>query len=261
MPVVSREEYATLLSRAEQDLTELGAELDTCVRDAAYETALLALGQRARSLFLAVVELAGGRVPAALLALLRPAVEINLTLRFLKKNPELHTDLWIAEGERETLKLVRELERDRELVSKVGEPEFPSGWHEDIERFVDEVRAKALAAGVKGVAPSGPVMPSTWSIAFEHGDLATREAYTLAYRSLGHDVHGSARAFQKGRFLRCEDGGVRFEELTDGDDILSSRALSAATFASSLCIISDPLELDVLEPASLIKSLLLSSIT
>ncbi len=104
-------------------------------------------------------------------------------------------------------------------------------------------------------------MPSMWSIASEHGDLTTREAYTLAYRSLGHDVHGSARAFQRGSFSICDDGGVRFEDAVSGEYLLSTRALNATTFASSLCIVSEPLGIDALDHASTIKSLLLTATT
>lgn len=258
---LSAEDYALLIDRSERDLRALGERLDTCVQNAMYETSILALAKRARTLFLGAAELAGGQAPASMLSLLRPAVEVNLTLRFLKQNPALHAELWVAEGERETLKLVRELERDRDLVEKLGEPEFPAGWHEQIEEFVDAARAKAQAVGVKGVGPSGSVIPSMWSIAFEHGDLATREAYTLAYRSLGHDVHGSARAFQRGRFSICDDGGVRFEDTITDDYRLSTRALNATTFASSLCVVSDPLGIDVLEEASSLKSLLLTATT
>ncbi len=258
---LSSEDYALLVERSEQELSVLGGTLDTCVRNAPYETVILALGQRARTLFIGAVELAGGHAPAAVLSLLRPAVEVNLILRFLKLNPALHTELWIAEGEWETLKLVREFERDQELVDKLGESAFSAGWHEQMEEYVDAARAKALAAGVKGVGPSGPVMPSMWSIAFEHGDLTTREAYTLAYRSLGHDVHGSARAFQRGSFSICDDGGVRFEDAASGEYLLSTRALNATTFASSLCIVSEPLGIDVLDHASTIKSLLLTATT
>lgn len=254
---MSRDGYAQLVALAEQELRELGRTIDTCVDDSEYERALLALAHRSRALFTGFLDLAESSAPVAALVLLRPAVEINLTLRFLKTDPELHAQLWVADGEYETLKLVREFERDSELVAKVGEPSFPDGWQQEMESFVEEVRQRAIAAGVKGVGPKGSVMPSMWSIAFEHGDLATREAYTLAYRSLGHDVHGSSRAFQRGRFVACEEGGVRFEEFGDAERLLGSRALNATTFASSLCIISDPLGLDVLEQASTLKSLLL----
>lgn len=141
---MSREDYARLVALAEQELRELGRKIDTCVDEREYERALLALAHRSRALFTGFLDLAESSARVAALVLLRPAVEINLTLRFLKTNPELHTQLWVAEGEYETLKLVREFERDSELVAKVGEPSFPAGgsrrWR-DLLRMSGSVRS------------------------------------------------------------------------------------------------------------------------
>lgn len=54
---------------------------------------LLALGKRSRALFRGFVHLYATDGVVASLVLLRPAAEINLVLRFLRREPELHTTL------------------------------------------------------------------------------------------------------------------------------------------------------------------------
>ena len=97
------------------------------------------------------------------------------------------------------------------------------------------------------------------AIAFNHGDQATREAYTLAYRALSQDVHCGSRAFGAGRFDEVATGRVTFTEFADPvHEVRRNRALNATTFASTLCILSGPLELDVLEEADMLKQILMS---
>jgi hypothetical protein len=135
-------------------------------------------------------------------------------------------------------------------------------WVKERQDYVEDTRKQALQAGIVGVSPKKGklLMPSMRTIAVNHGDLATREAYTLAYRSLSYDVHGSSRAFSGGHFAACDGGTVRFVELSEPDrEVRRYRALSSTTFASILCILSGPLELDLLEDASFIKQVLLTS--
>jgi hypothetical protein len=102
-------------------------------------------------------------------------------------------------------------------------------------------------------------MPSLRTIAYTHGDLATREAYTFAYRGLSPAIHVSSRAFDHGAFRQTEEGRVAFSELTaPRQQIRRHRALNATTFASSLCVLSVPLELDVLDDAAMIKSVIMN---
>lgn len=253
--------YDTALSRAERKLTRLGQELERPVNDEMYLRVVLALGKRARSLFRGFVRLHRTDAPVAAFVLLRPAVDINLVLRFLSQNPDLHTQLWEAEGELETLKLIREAERDRELFAKTGWPAFPATVMEERHRDVERARAAGIVAGVKGVSKEAGkrVFPSMATIAREHGDLATREAYTLAYRSLSQLIHTSSRAFDDGAYRRAGRGRVSFSELRDPEHtIRRHRALNVTTFASTLTLMSGPLDLDIEEQAANVRELFLS---
>jgi hypothetical protein len=258
---VTAEEFDQALDRVEADLLALRERLRKPVENDLVHTTLLVLGTRASSLFRGFVVLAGSDAPSAALALMRPAVEINLMLRFIVANPELHAELWVAEGERESLKLIREFAADPELAAKDPALDPASGWATERADYIEEVRAKALAAGVIGVSTKagGGVMPDMRTIAFSHGDQATREAYTLAYRALSQDVHGGSRAFGAGRFDEVATGRVAFTEFADPvHEVRRNRALNATTFASTLCILSGPLELDVLEEADMLKQILMS---
>jgi hypothetical protein len=258
---VSAEEFDLALDRVETDLLRLRERLFEPVRNDLVHATLLVLGTRASSLFRGFVVVAGSDAPSAALALMRPAVEINLTLRFIVANPELHAELWVAEGERESLKLIREFAADAELAAKDPALDPASDWATERGDYVEEVRAKALAAGVIGVSakPGGGVMPDMRTIAFNHGDQATREAYTLAYRALSQDVHGGSRAFGAGRFDEIAAGQVTFTEFADPvHEVRRNRAMNATTYASTLCILSGPLELEVLEKADLLKQILMS---
>ena len=190
-------------------------------------------------------------------------VEINLSVRFIVARPELHAEMWIAEGERESLKLAREVVNDPELGAKHGpEIELAADWATEREQHVEEVRSRALAAGVLGVGskPGDRVMPSTRTIAFSHGDLATQEANALAYRPLSQSVHGSSRTFNVGHFAQAGVGRVRFTELTDpAGEIRGHRALNATTYASTLCVLSEPLELGIKDEAETLTQILMST--
>ncbi len=262
--VISPKEYDDALELAEADLLDLGGALDGgAPKDSMFLTSALALGTRARTLFTGFVRLISSDSPVAALALMRPTIEINLTLRFLAKNPDLHTEMWIAEGERQVSALVREIDADPEMLRKAGgEGLISAEWHEDKTAFVAAVRAKALSADVSGVDKKGSVMPSMWSIAYDHGDQASKEAYTMAYRSLSPAIHTSARSFQHGDFVSIGNGRVAYHELTDPDrEIRRHRALNATTFASTLCVLSEPLQLGTFEHADAIKNTLMAITT
>jgi hypothetical protein len=260
---VTAEEFDIALDRAEEDLIELAQMLDRPIRDELFFRALQALGLRARALFRGFSLLAKSDTPAAAFSLLRPMIEVNLTLRFLVAKPDLHAELWAAEGERQSLVLVREFAEDAELAEKhTTDIDLDAEWVKEREEYVEETRDQAIRAGIVGISPKKgkALMPSMRTMAINHGDLATREAYTLAYRSLSHDVHGSSRAFSGGHFAACEGGTVRFIELSEPErEVRRHRALSSTTLASILCILSGPLELDVFEDASFIKQVLLTT--
>lgn len=259
---VSTADYGLLLDRAEADLLKLGRCLDREVPSAMYDMSLLLLAHRARTLFTGVLRLIQSEASAACVALIRPAVEINLTLRFIVANPALHSLMWVAEGERQTAKLAREIEADHELSARLGAEPLGPEFYASLDDFVEDVRVDAIASGVVGVSkkPRGLIWPSTRTIAVEHGDLASREAYTMAFRSLSQFTHGSARAYRVAGF-RVDGDRVSFDDAQafDAGAQRIHRALNITTFASTLCIVSEPLELDVLDEARLLKDLLVTT--
>jgi hypothetical protein len=253
--------YDLELEAAEELLSELAERLDHPVRDEPYLRALLALGKRARSLFRGCVELWPTDAAAAGFVLLRPAAEINLMLRYLREDPDLHTKLWDAAGELQMLKLINELEADRELAAKTSWPGLPADVRRQREEEIEAARAAGLAAGAKGVSEErgGQLLPSMHTIGRDLGDASTKEAYTLAYRSLSQFIHTSSRAFDDGAFEEVSHGMVTFSELADPEHaIRRHRALNATTFASTLTLLSEPLGLDVLEPAARVSDLFVS---
>jgi hypothetical protein len=257
------EELDLVLDQVEAELVQLSEGLARPVPNDTFHVALLLLGQRARSLFRGFTILAGSDTPTAAMALLRPTTEINLILRFIVAKPQLHSEIWVAEGERQSLLLIREFAADGELKAKLGEEvDLDAEWITERHEYVEEVRAKARAAGVAGVSKSAskPVLPGMRTIARNHGDLATREAYTFAYRALSQDIHTGPRAFSAGEFIAHDDGTASFRELADPPhEVRRHRQLNASTFASTLSILSGPLQLDVFGPASALRDALVSA--
>lgn len=255
MPDTTSEELDEVLDAIDSRLVALGQALSSPVSDDLYHRALVALGHQARSIFEGVAFLATSENKPAALVLMRTAVEINLTLRFLVLLPALHPDIWAAEGDRQTLILVREIAADRELAEKHGHIDLPDSSVAEREQYIDEVRTRAIAAGVIGVRERGSLMPDLRTLAVNYGDLATREAYTLADRPFSGSTHGTAGAFGQGCFVREQDGRLTFTE--NLGDLLGTRALNASTFASTLCVLAEPLELDVFNEADQLRGILL----
>ena len=84
-------------------------------------------------------------------------------------------------------------------------------------------------------------------------DPAAREAYTLAYRRLGSDVHAGTWTFAKGAFVERVGGLASYSEPRDDADIHAARILATTIFASTPCIVSAVLGLGVHERADEIK--------
>jgi hypothetical protein len=187
------------------------------------------------------------------MSLLRPAVEINLLLRFFGLDPVLHVELWIAEGQRQKLALMHEYEADAWLHKRRGPPPFGEPLKEQLKREVHKARREALAAGVPGVGERGTLLPGARAIVDYLDDPGAREAYTLAYRSLGADVHAGTYTFANAKFVARPGGRVSFHEAMDPEVYLPARMLSLAMFASTLCIVSAVLQLPVADAADEIK--------
>jgi hypothetical protein len=207
---VSSENFDVALDVCEERLRELGAALDNPVKNKFLQRAMIALGTRARSYFVGFLELSkSAEAPAAAFVLLRPAVEANLMLRFLAARPDVNLELWEAEGDRETLKWVQEIERDPDLASLMRWQTTSDALKAELQRRIALARARGLKEQVKGVSEKarGPVMRSTRDLAGMHADLSTRHAYSAAYRPLSHFTHASPRRAQG---VRGRLPGLRF---------------------------------------------------
>jgi hypothetical protein len=175
---VTKQEYDAALDAAEELLRELSVRLDEPVRNEYLQRALLALGKRARALFLGFNALLDSEAPTAAFVLIRPAVEVNLVARFLVVRPDIHLELWEGDADHELLKWIREIENDRELAELTHWPGVPEDFKKTLEQAIANSRALGLANGVKGVSkdPGRNVMPNMRDLAHVHGDLSTRHA-------------------------------------------------------------------------------------
>jgi hypothetical protein len=223
-----------VFERAEAELLELARALDRPVRLDRFALAVLGLGVRSATLFRAVTELQRGRAPAAAQALIRPLVEINILIRFLGKSPELHTELWEAEGTRNAITIAEEISQSAMMATRWPRHAAELAGLSERRREVDDAREKARAAGVNGVGSTGAVFPSIAAQLVTIADPAADEAYTLGYRILSWDVHGGPHAFATGVWLETEDGRRSFEDSVSPEQLAGARALAIATLGSTL---------------------------
>jgi hypothetical protein len=181
-------------------------------------------------------------------------IEINLLIRFLSRNPDLHLELWIAEGQRQVVAFLDEYEQDTYLVSRWGAlPDDLREHRESLRELVRVAREKALAAEVEGVGNKGPVLPSIATMAKTSDDPGAREAYILGYRRLGSDVHIGSWSFKSDAFIERVGGLATYSDSPGNLDLHAARTLAASMFASTLCMVSPVLGLDIHERADEIK--------
>jgi hypothetical protein len=212
---------------------------------------VLGLSHRARSLFRAVAYLATGPAAVVTPVAIRPLTEIHLALRFLALNPELHTELWIAEQTRWQVSFA-EAVRDREEL-KPWRAQLHTELIDPRRAEVRRLRDEAIAAGVPGVGKSGPLFPSIKRQVEALNDSEAWQTYYFVYGRLGADVHAGLLSFEHVRLKDVQDGfAVHREEATE-DDFDAERAVSITTFASILISASRALELEIADRADQIR--------
>jgi Family of unknown function (DUF5677) len=236
---------------AEAGLRELAKALDEPVVNETYSLAISSLGHRSRSLYQAFVELHRGEVSVAARGLLRTMVEINIFVRFLRKSPALHTELWHAEGERNTIAMAEEVGRTPHLRARFTEDALDSTELARRRERVAKAREQAIAAGLP--VKTGSLLPAIPAQLKAINEPAADAAYTFAYRALNWDVHGGARAFLIGECTTHHDGRVSYQENITAKQALPTRALAAATFASTLELVAAELSLAIQQAASAIR--------
>lgn len=238
--------------RAEEELLELAAAFDEPVARSDYRLALLLLGHRSRTLFRAFLHLQAGPVPVATRSLIRPMVEINILIRFLRKNPDLHTELWQAEGDRNSVTMSEEVRVSPYLLEHLGEIPLGEVEVETRQQVVAEARRRAIEAGLPGVK-SGSVMPSIPGQLKVIKEPAADSAYTFLYRSFSWEVHAGPRAFLIGELTPTNDGRVFYVEQPSADDRLHVHVVAIATFASTIGLVGAELGLPIERPAREIR--------
>ena len=215
--------------------------------------AVFGLAHRARSLFSGFIETVGGSAPSAALYLIRPLVEINLMLRFLRRSSTLHTEMWAAEGDRQLLAFLDDHARHSTdlggLVLTVPEDRLA-----EMKLRVREAREKARAAKIPGVGGNGKVFPSAHDIAEYLDDEKVWSGYVFAYRGLSWNVHAGYHAFGAGAFVSRRGGLVSYSDTFEPSDLVAVRALAITSFSSTLRMVSEAFGLGVEDEAKEINA-------
>jgi hypothetical protein len=232
-----------LLRASEAELSDLAEALDEPIKPDEHRLAVLALGQRARTLFRGFIALQDSATPTAGRALLRPMIEINMLIRFLNKDPDLHLELWEAEGDRNAASIIEE--HNKLHTDRWGPMPIMDGVLNEKRERVRSARAKALAARTAGVGKKGPVMPSMAKQLVTIAEPAASEAYTFGYRPMSWETHTNPRVFLSGAFVERNDGTVSYSDATEKEDLIGVRALSLTTFASTLELVAIILALPI----------------
>jgi hypothetical protein len=241
-------------ARAEVELQRLAKRLDEpFVSKGDPDDVCMAIGRHARALHRGYLHCIGGAEHVASRTLLRPAVEANVLLRFLRESPEHRTRLWHAETFRTVVDLIDDLDKGlipEELTRLVARPSDAEIL--ELRKAVGEARKAAADAGVSGVSKRGYLIAPLREQVEILNTPEAWQAYITAYGPLSSEVHVGHFAFQD---------SVR-EELADGTVVLrdeaptrhaGERALASAVFASTLVIVSDWLDLGITEAAEAIR--------
>jgi hypothetical protein len=239
---------AVKIEAVEAALLELAARLDRPfeTRSEADDVAM-ALGHRARALYRGYLTCTESGVHKAASALLRPMIETNILLRFIRERPELRAQLWQAESVRLWIELFDETRR-RPLPAEQKLEHMPTEEElTESRRYVAKVRKQAQDAGVKGVKRQGPLIPPVRAQAELLDTPEVWQAYVTAYTPLGFEQHVGHGSFGEAVQHPLEGGLVIHEELETPR--LAVRLLASTAFASTLVIVSSWLRLGIEEAA------------
>jgi hypothetical protein len=163
-------------------------------------------------------------------------IEINILIRFLAKDPDLHVDLWQAEGERTALAMAEE--HNRLHSGRWGKLEIDESTIGERRATIAAARRRAVAAGVPGAERGSALVPSTVQQLEVIDENAASEVYTLGYRPMSWEVHSGAQALQNGTFEERNDASVSYSEAATAEDMAGPRALCLTTFASTLELVA-----------------------
>jgi Family of unknown function (DUF5677) len=223
------------LPEIERRLEELGQALDVSGPSTPFGIVALGFGHRARSLWLGLRHASAGPSHASVQLILRALVEMTILLPWLAKDPDLYLRLWVAEGERQLLRML-------ENAPTHANPRLAAGLTEigtseriaELEQTVADARTAAMAAEVTGVGRRGPLVPSIADMVKAINTPAAREAYGIAYNVLSGFTHSGARALG----MRVTSVGVLLDDGPPGDT-LPDRVMGAVAHAMVLELVSE----------------------
>jgi integrase len=216
------------------------------------DSVAMAIGHRVRTLYRCFLTCtAAGLPPAAGRALLRPMVEANILLRFIREEPEWRSRLWQAESTRMWLGLAQQIhERPLPPEQRLGHVPTLEEISEQREKLA-ELRAAAVAAGVD--IPPSRFLPDIQEQVQSLDAVETWQAYIVAYMRLTHDQHVAQGSFADAVDVVLEDGRLIHRETTEEEPPYPARLLASSLFASTLAIVSSWLELGVDSEAERIR--------
>jgi len=229
------------LPEIERRLEELGQALDVLGPSTPFGIVALGFGHRARSLWLGLRHAATGPSHASVQLILRALVEMTILLPWLAKDPDLHPRLWVAEAERQILKMLQNAPTHASPSLAAGLTEVSTSERiAEFEQTVAGARTAAIAAGVTGVGRRGSLVPSLADMVKVVDTPAARDAYGIAYNYLSGFAHSGARALG----MSVTSGGVLLDDGPPGDT-LPDRALGAVAHAMILEIVSEIAKLGI----------------
>jgi hypothetical protein len=236
------------IDAAERELLQLAERLDqpfTSRGDP--DDVAMAMGHRARALYRGYLLCAGNDMHNAGRALLRPMVEMNILLRFIREDPEWRAQLWQAETRRVYLGIAEEIHH-RPLPAEQKLENLPT--LEEIAEFrrgIEELRAEAIAAEVAGVRSTGRLFPSVREQVESLNTTEAWQGYLTAYTTLGFDQHVGHGSFRDAVRYTMEDGSFVMRD--DETPRPVERVLASTVFSSTLVIVSTWLHLGIDEAA------------
>lgn len=256
LAVASRDPQALArLIEAERRLEALGSALEISGDTTAMAIVAVAVGRRARSLYLGVQHAVVGPSEAAAQVALRALIEQSILLPWLLLNPTVHPFLWTAEHQRHLRNLIRQAPANAGAAFAAGLAERATPERiEALDREISRARALAVTHGVQGVRSNGSVIPSLAAMTAQLGTREAREAYHVAYNMTSGWTHTAPG----GLGLSIESEGVVFDD-DSIEDSAPIRSMAAATYLYILGVVSKEAGLGIEDETESLRRGLLQS--